>query len=123
MNLAPCGVRELFPVVRSIVDEGVSVVFISHKLEDVMSVAHRIVVMRDGASLMLRSITNMRSSQTPTSAGTIRIAAFTATLVPVPNSMGTRSDAATSAYSPHMGLRDSAMKAATPPNAMPASIR
>ncbi len=47
--LTPQEVRELFAVVRSLVDEGLSVVFITHKLEEVMAVADRIVVMRRGA--------------------------------------------------------------------------
>ena len=47
--LTPQEVRELFAVVRSLVDEGLSVVFITHKLEEVMAVADRIVVMRAGA--------------------------------------------------------------------------
>jgi simple sugar transport system ATP-binding protein len=47
--LTPAEVRELFAVVRSLVNEGLSVVFITHKLEEVMAVADRIVVMRDGA--------------------------------------------------------------------------
>jgi len=47
--LTPQEVRELFAVVRSLVNEGLSVVFITHKLEEVMAVADRIIVMRDGA--------------------------------------------------------------------------
>jgi simple sugar transport system ATP-binding protein len=47
--LTPQEVRELFTVVRSLVAGGLSVVFITHKLEEVMAVADRIVVMRDGA--------------------------------------------------------------------------
>lgn len=46
--LTPQEVRELFSVVRSLVDEGLSVVFITHKLEEVMSVSDRIIVMRAG---------------------------------------------------------------------------
>ncbi len=46
--LTPQEVRELFAVVRSLVDEGLSIVFITHKLEEVMAVADRILVMRDG---------------------------------------------------------------------------
>lgn len=46
--LTPQEVRELFVVVRSLVAEGLSVVFITHKLEEVLRVADRIVVMRDG---------------------------------------------------------------------------
>jgi simple sugar transport system ATP-binding protein len=46
--LTPQEVRELFAVVRSLVDEGLSVVFITHKLEEVMTVSDRIIVMRAG---------------------------------------------------------------------------
>lgn len=46
--LTPQEVRELFSVVRSLVVEGLSVVLITHKLDEVMVVADRIVVMRDG---------------------------------------------------------------------------
>ncbi|MDA3935620.1 MAG: ABC transporter ATP-binding protein [Actinomycetota bacterium] len=47
--LTPQEVRELFSVVRSLVNEGLSVVFITHKLDEVLSIADRVVVMRDGA--------------------------------------------------------------------------
>jgi ABC-type uncharacterized transport system ATPase subunit len=46
--LTPQEVRELFSVVRSLVTEGLSVVLITHKLDEVMGIADRIVVMRDG---------------------------------------------------------------------------
>ncbi len=46
--LTPQEVHELFGVVRSLVAEGLSVVFITHKLEEVMAAADRVVVMRDG---------------------------------------------------------------------------
>jgi simple sugar transport system ATP-binding protein len=46
--LTPQEVRELFAVIQSLVDEGLSVVFITHKLEEVMAVADRILVMRAG---------------------------------------------------------------------------
>jgi len=46
--LTPQEVKELFSVVGSLVAEGLSVVLITHKLEEVMSIADRVVVMRDG---------------------------------------------------------------------------
>ncbi len=46
--LTPQEVKGLFEVVRSLVTEGLSVVFITHKLEEVMGLADRVVVMRDG---------------------------------------------------------------------------
>jgi len=46
--LSPQEVGELFGVVRSLVTEGLSVVLITHKLDEVMGAADRVVVMRDG---------------------------------------------------------------------------
>lgn len=46
--LTPQEVVELFTVIRSLVREGLSVVLITHKLEEVLAVADRVLVMRDG---------------------------------------------------------------------------
>ncbi len=47
--LTPAEAAELFAVVRRMCAEGHSVIFISHKLEEVLSVCTRIVVLRRGA--------------------------------------------------------------------------
>jgi simple sugar transport system ATP-binding protein len=47
--LTPQEVEELFCIVRQLVDEGLAVVIITHKLDEVMAFADRIVVMRAGA--------------------------------------------------------------------------
>jgi len=41
-------VKDLFDVIRRIKEEGVSILFISHNLEDVFEIADRITVLRDG---------------------------------------------------------------------------
>ncbi len=46
--LTPQEVKELFGVVRQLVTEGLAVVLITHKLEEVMASSDRVVVMRDG---------------------------------------------------------------------------
>jgi general nucleoside transport system ATP-binding protein len=46
--LTPQEVRELFSVIQSFVDQGLAVVLITHKLDEVMAIADRVVVMRDG---------------------------------------------------------------------------
>ena len=46
--LTPQEVRELFVIVRQLVDAGLAVVIITHKLDEVMAFADRIVVMRAG---------------------------------------------------------------------------
>ena len=46
--LTPQEVEDLFKVIRELVARGVSIIFISHKLKEVMSIADRITVLRDG---------------------------------------------------------------------------
>jgi len=46
--LTPSQAEQLFTTVRSLVDEGRSVIFISHKLREMKEVADRVTVMRDG---------------------------------------------------------------------------
>jgi len=46
--LTPQEVKELFGIVRSLVQEGLAVVIITHKLQEVMAFSDRIVVMRGG---------------------------------------------------------------------------
>ncbi|MGD8990073.1 MAG: ABC transporter ATP-binding protein [Desulfobacterales bacterium] len=60
--LAPAETADLFKTLRSLVKEGRSVVFISHKLNEVMDISDRIVVLRGGAVVAERktSETNAR---------------------------------------------------------------
>ncbi len=46
--LTPQEVEDLFKVIQSLVDQGKSVIFITHKLKEVMSIADRITVLRNG---------------------------------------------------------------------------
>lgn len=46
--LTPQEVDEFFKIVRSLVDQGKSVIFITHKLKEVMAIADRVVVLRNG---------------------------------------------------------------------------
>jgi simple sugar transport system ATP-binding protein len=46
--LTPQEVDDLFKVIRGLVARGVSVIFISHKLKEVMAIADRVTVLRDG---------------------------------------------------------------------------
>ncbi|GAB3623263.1 ABC transporter ATP-binding protein [Mariniluteicoccus endophyticus] len=47
-NLTPQEVDALFASLRAIVDEGMSVVFITHKIKETMAVCDRLTVMREG---------------------------------------------------------------------------
>jgi general nucleoside transport system ATP-binding protein len=65
--LTPQEVEELFKVIRSLVDQGKSIIFITHKLNEVLSIADQIVVLRGGkvvgkatpAEATERSLANM----------------------------------------------------------------
>jgi len=46
--LTPQEVEELFKIIRSLVAQGKSVIFITHKLKEVMEIADRITVLRNG---------------------------------------------------------------------------
>ncbi|QYG95535.1 ABC transporter ATP-binding protein [Iamia sp. SCSIO 61187] len=54
--LTPQEAEGLFAVLRRMTDEGRSVVFISHKLDEVRAVADRVTVMRDGRSEGTRDV-------------------------------------------------------------------
>ncbi|MFZ5918343.1 MAG: ABC transporter ATP-binding protein [Chloroflexota bacterium] len=46
--LTPQEIDGLFEIIRSLVQEGKSVIFISHKLKEVLTIADRIIVLREG---------------------------------------------------------------------------
>jgi simple sugar transport system ATP-binding protein len=53
--LAPAETEDLFKTLRTLVNEGRSVVFISHKLKEVMEISDRIVVLRAGQVVAQRN--------------------------------------------------------------------
>jgi simple sugar transport system ATP-binding protein len=63
--LTPQEVEELFKVIHSLIDQGKSLIFITHKLNEVMDIADRIMVLRNGA---------MVGSTTPAEASTASLA-------------------------------------------------
>ncbi|MBU0705299.1 MAG: ABC transporter ATP-binding protein [Chloroflexi bacterium] len=46
--LTPQETKELFEIMRTLVAQGKSIIFISHKLKEVMTIADRVIVLRDG---------------------------------------------------------------------------
>lgn len=55
-NLIPQEVDHLFDSLRTMVEEGMSVVFITHKLREVMKVCDRVTVLRDGNHILTAPI-------------------------------------------------------------------
>jgi simple sugar transport system ATP-binding protein len=61
--LVPQEVTELFDSVRDLTDEGVTVIFISHKLDEVLEIADRITVMRGGRTVATTSPAEVDAKQ------------------------------------------------------------
>ena len=51
-NLTPQQVDELFEILKIMVEEGLSIIFITHKLREVLSVCDRITVLRNGENVL-----------------------------------------------------------------------
>jgi ABC-type sugar transport system ATPase subunit len=47
-TLTPREVEHLFDVIKELVSHGIGIIYISHRLEEVFSIANRVMVMRDG---------------------------------------------------------------------------
>src|SRR5207247_10988654 len=63
-SLSAHEVRRLFGIVKALRGEGVAILFISHRMEDVFQIADRVTVLRDGRWISTRP----RSEVTPASA-------------------------------------------------------
>lgn len=50
-SLTPAEVKDLFQVLRNLAEQGVAVLFIGHRLEEVFAIATRITVLRDGGMM------------------------------------------------------------------------
>ncbi|UCD82047.1 MAG: ABC transporter ATP-binding protein [Desulfobacterales bacterium] len=61
--LAPAEIDDLFKTLRTLVEEGRSVVFISHKLNEVMDISDRIVVLRAGEVVAQRKAAETNSRE------------------------------------------------------------
>ena len=52
-------VETLFAVIRQLKSEGVSVVFVSHKLDELYAVCDRVTIMRDGQTVLMSELQNI----------------------------------------------------------------
>jgi monosaccharide-transporting ATPase len=57
--LAEQEVQTLFRVIRQLRDEGISVVFVSHRLDELYAVCDRVTVMRDGRTIEVRPMSEI----------------------------------------------------------------
>lgn len=55
--------EKLFEVIRTLKTEGVSIIFITHRIQEVYKICDRITVMRDGRNMMTSRVTNVSESE------------------------------------------------------------
>jgi general nucleoside transport system ATP-binding protein len=60
--LTPQEVAQLFATLRTLVAQGLSIVFISHKLDEVLAIAHRVAVLRAGKLVHLGEVAGASKS-------------------------------------------------------------
>ena len=57
--LADNQVKKLFEVIRALVAEGVSIIYITHKLGEVFEIGHRVTVLRDGMTVGTKQVADV----------------------------------------------------------------
>ncbi len=55
-SLTPAEVQNLFRIMRNLKEQGITMVYISHKLDEIEEIADRITVMRDGRKVMTKDM-------------------------------------------------------------------
>jgi ABC-type sugar transport system ATPase subunit len=58
-SLSPNEVEQLFGIIRRLRDRGVSIIFISHRIEELFGFADRITILRDGAHVVTDEMANV----------------------------------------------------------------
>lgn len=56
-------IRNLFRIVRQLKDQGVSIIYISHRLEEIMEIGDRVTVMRDGCFVATRDVATLQMQE------------------------------------------------------------
>lgn len=62
-SLSEREVERLFAVIRILRSEGVGIIYISHRLEEIAAIADRVTVLRDGQTIATRTMENVRRDE------------------------------------------------------------
>jgi ribose transport system ATP-binding protein len=57
--LTPQEVEHLFDVIRQLQEQGIGIIYISHRLDEIFAIAGRVMVMRDGAHVATRAVADV----------------------------------------------------------------
>ena len=61
--LAPREVAQLFELLKELTEQGMGIIFISHRLDEILSMADRVTVMRDGVTIDTRMVKDFTRAQ------------------------------------------------------------
>jgi len=62
-SLTESEVEHLFSIIKTLRQQGVAVIYISHKMDEIFSIADEVTVMRDGHWIMTRKVTDITRDQ------------------------------------------------------------
>lgn len=62
-SLSTAEVSNMFEIVRSLKDEGISVIYISHRLDEIFQIADRVTVLRDGQYITTKNVDEVDRDQ------------------------------------------------------------
>ncbi|MEA2582539.1 MAG: ribose transport system ATP-binding protein [Thermomicrobiales bacterium] len=62
-TLTEAEIERVFAAIRTVVAQGASVIFVSHRLGEVLSLCHRVTVLRDGALVGTRSVETLSRTE------------------------------------------------------------
>lgn len=62
-SFGPEEIKQLFDIIRMLKEQGTAIIYISHHLEEVMELADRVTIMRDGKTIATHDIAGLTSEQ------------------------------------------------------------
>jgi ribose transport system ATP-binding protein len=62
-TLTPQEIDRLFGVLRELTAQGIGVIYISHRLEEIFTMAHRVMVLRDGQHIATKPVADVNRAQ------------------------------------------------------------
>jgi ribose transport system ATP-binding protein len=63
-SLAKSETEHLFTIVRRLQERGISIVYISHRLEEVFAIADRVTILRDGRVILTKNVADLTPQET-----------------------------------------------------------
>lgn len=103
--LAEQEVRRLFEVIRGLKEEGLTVIYISHHLEEIWEIADRLTVLRDGKVVFTRAATEVSETELAEAMVGRELSKFESTKTTVENNVASGNDEKVTSGEPRLTVR------------------